>query len=70
MSLIFSTFSLPPLASGSLYYAFDHSDLMGQGIVILLTLMSIATWTLMLEKGNKLVCWNEDCGAVVEKKEN
>ena len=51
MSLIFSTFSLPPLASGSLYYAFDHSDMMGQGIVILLTLMSIATWTLMLEKG-------------------
>ena len=52
MSPIFSSFSLPPLASGSLYYAFDHSDLMGQGIVILLTLMSIATWTLMLEKGN------------------
>ena len=51
MSPIFSSFSLPPLASGSLYYAFDHSDLMGQGIVILLTLMSIATWTLMLEKG-------------------
>ena len=26
--------------------------------------------SLMLEKGNKLVCWNEDCGTVVEKKEN
>ena len=51
MSLIFSSFSLPPLADGSLYYAFVHSDMMGQGIVILLTLMSIATWTLMLEKG-------------------
>ncbi len=51
MSLIFSSFSLPPIADGSLYYAFGHSDIMGQGIVILLTLMSIATWTLMLEKG-------------------
>ena len=26
--------------------------------------------SLMLEKGNKLVCWNEECGTVMEKKEN
>ena len=25
--------------------------------------------SIMLEKGNKLVCWNEDCGAVMDKKE-
>ena len=26
--------------------------------------------SLMLEKGSRLVCWNEDCGTVMEKKEN
>ena len=51
MNLFFSAFALPPVADGSLTYAFLHSDLMGQGIVIGLTLLSIVTWTLMLEKG-------------------
>ena len=51
MNPIFSVLTLPPLADGSLYYAFVHSDFMGQGIVILLTLFSIVTWTIMLEKG-------------------
>lgn len=51
MNLFFSAFVLPPVADGSLTYAFLHSDLMGQGIVIGLTLLSIVTWTLMLEKG-------------------
>lgn len=51
MNPFFSVLTLPPLADGSLYYAFVHSDFMGQGIVILLTLFSIVTWTIMLEKG-------------------
>ena len=51
MNPIFSVLTLPPLADGSLYYAFVHSDFMGQGIVVLLTLFSIVTWTIMLEKG-------------------
>ncbi len=51
MSSFFSFFTLPPVADGSIYYAFIHSDAMGQGIVIVLALMSVATWTLMLEKG-------------------
>ena len=51
MNLFFPAFSLPPVADGSLTYAFLHSDLMGQGIVVGLTLLSIVTWTLMLEKG-------------------
>ena len=51
MNLFFSAFVLPPVADGSLTYAFLHSDLMGQGIVIGLTLLSIVTWTLMMEKG-------------------
>ena len=50
MNPIFSVLTLPPLADGSLYYAFVHSDFMGQGIVVLLTLFSIVTWTIMLEK--------------------
>ena len=51
MNLFFPAFFLPPVADGSLTYAFLHSDLMGQGIVVGLTLLSIVTWTLMLEKG-------------------
>ena len=51
MNSFFSVSTLPPLADGSIYYAFVHSDFMGQGIVVLLTLFSIITWTIMLEKG-------------------
>ena len=51
MNSFFSVLTLPPLADGSLYYAFVHSDFMGQGIVVLLTMFSIVTWTIMLEKG-------------------
>ena len=41
-------------AQSSLYYAFKNSDGMGQGIVILLFVFSVFTWTLMLEKGISL----------------
>lgn len=51
MDSFFSFFTLPPLADGSVYYAFMHSDAMGQGIVVLLSLFSVITWTVMLEKG-------------------
>lgn len=37
-------------AQSSLYYAFKNSDGMGQGIVILLFVFSVFTWTLMLER--------------------
>lgn len=36
--------------TNGIYYAFDHSDLLGKGIVILLLLFSVFTWTIMLEK--------------------
>lgn len=32
-------------------YAFNHSDLVGKGIVLILFIGSIFTWTIMLEKG-------------------
>ncbi len=52
MEHFFALLPLPPVAEASgVYYAFLHSDGVGQGIVILLSLMSVATWTLMLEKG-------------------
>lgn len=37
-------------ATEGAFYAYDTSDAMGQGIVLLLLLGSIATWTIMLDK--------------------
>ena len=44
----------PLLAQSGIYYAFSHSDLMGQGICVLLMIFSGVTWTVMLEKGISL----------------
>lgn len=51
MDSFFSVLTLPPLADGSLLYAFSHSDGVGQAIVIVLSLFSVFTWTIMLDKG-------------------
>lgn len=45
----FSAFFVPPAESG-VYYAFVHSDLLGQIICVGLFLFSIAVWVVMLEK--------------------
>ncbi len=49
---------IPVLASASstptVYYAFEHSDLVGKGIVVLLMVISVFTWTVMLDKGMAL----------------
>lgn len=42
------------LASGGVYYAFEHSDSMGQAVVLLLFIGSMLTWTIMIEKGLSL----------------
>lgn len=49
--MLLSIAEIPLLAQSSLYYAFDHSDLMGKCIVLVLLLFSIITWTLMIDKG-------------------
>ena len=49
--LAFSTADLTFFAENHIYYAFRNSDMLGQGIVLLLLLFSIITWTIMLEKG-------------------
>ncbi|MBO5790864.1 MAG: MotA/TolQ/ExbB proton channel family protein [Lentisphaeria bacterium] len=42
-----------PLAAASpgVYYAFQHSDSVGKGIVLLLLISSSITWTVMVDKG-------------------
>ncbi len=42
--------SMQTLASSGVYYAFEHSDLCGKSIVILLMVGSIAAWSIMFEK--------------------
>ncbi len=42
------------LADASPYYAFQQSDGVGKGVVLLLFLGSILTWTIMIEKGISL----------------
>ena len=49
--LAFSAADLTVFAENHIYYAFRNSDILGQGIVLLLLLFSIITWTIMLEKG-------------------
>lgn len=39
------------LADAGVWYAFDNSDAMGKGIVVLLFLSSMLAWHIMLEKG-------------------
>ena len=41
-------------SSPSVYYAFEHSDMVGKSIVVLLLVISIFTWTVMLDKGMAL----------------
>ncbi len=41
-------------SSPTVYYAFQNSDLVGQSIVVLLLVISIFTWTVMLDKGMAL----------------
>ncbi len=54
-------------AQSSLYYAFKNSDGMGQGIVILLFVFSVFTWTLMLEKGISLRRAHNDCASFLRR---
>ena len=46
--------SLLPIAESGVYYAFKHSDGVGQGIVIILCIFSVIVWCLMLIKGMSL----------------
>lgn len=48
-------------------YAFEHSDSVGKGIVILLGLFSIITWTIMLEKGLSLRKAGKDCRSFMKR---
>ena len=41
----------PVIAAQGVGYAFSHSDIVGQSIVILLLLGSVLTWTIMIDKG-------------------
>lgn len=59
--------SHPTIAESSLYYAFKHSDLMGQGIVVLLFVFSMVTWTLMIEKGIGLKNAHRDCASFLSR---
>lgn len=43
------------------YYAYETSDFVGKGIVILLCLFSIFTWTIMIEKGIVLMRAKKAC---------
>ena len=57
------TIPLPGLAETSLYYAFRNSDMLGQGIVVVLFLFSMITWTIMIEKGKQFEkCASRQCG--------
>ena len=48
--------SIPPiLASNSIVYAFKESDGLGQGICVLLLIISVAVWYIMLEKAGNLI---------------
>ena len=46
--------SLLPVAESGVYYAFKHSDGVGQGIVVILCIFSVIVWCLMLIKGMSL----------------
>ncbi len=61
--------TLPVLAqtNNKLYYAFVHSDGVGQFIVVVLFLFSMITWTIMIDKGISLKNAQRDCGAFLAK---
>lgn len=42
--------SMPFLASSGVYYAFENSDWVGKGIVLLMLVGSIVAWSIMFEK--------------------
>ena len=42
---------LPASTSPGVYYAFEHSDSVGKGIVVLLLGLSVLTWSVMIDKG-------------------
>ena len=49
-------FSVPPLlASNGIAYAFKESDGLGQGICVLLLIISVGVWYIMLEKAGNLI---------------
>ncbi len=57
-----------PLAETSgVYYAFSHSDPMGQGIVLLLLVFSVITWCFMLIKGISLSQAYRDCRQFIQE---
>ncbi len=45
---------LANLDSIPVYYAFQNSDYMGKSIIVLLTVISVCTWVVMLDKGMAL----------------
>ena len=46
-----AAFLLSAATSPGVYYAFEHSDNVGKSIVVLLILLSIFTWSVMVDKG-------------------
>lgn len=48
------TFPSVIAASPGVYYAFENSDVVGKGIVVLLLVISTFTWSVMIEKGISL----------------
>ncbi len=43
------------------YYAYETSDYVGKGIVLLLTIFSVFTWSIMIEKGIAVVRAKKSC---------
>ena len=58
---------LLPLAESGVYYAFKHSDGVGQGIVVLLCVFSVVVWCLMLIKGLSLSAAYKDSRRLLEE---
>ena len=48
---ILAAFALTANSAPGVYYAFEHSDNVGKSIVVLLILLSIFTWSVMIDKG-------------------
>lgn len=65
--LCFLTFPVLAQTNNKLYYAFVHSDGVGQFIVVVLFLFSMITWTIMIDKGISLKNAQRDCGAFLAK---
>ena len=59
--------SLLPIAESGIYYAFKHSDGVGQGIVVLLCVCSVLFWCLMLIKGMSLSKAYKDSKRLLEE---